>query len=150
MVNFNDNLGILGNLAQQDLSERDQQASRDAYQSFRQLVEQFPQSRYTPDAPAAHGLHRQCTGRARGPRGALLLAPRRLPGRGQPRATLVQEFPQTPSNEEALYIMVVSYDRLGLEQLRDDAERVLKHELPEQPLPAEGCSSVRGPWWQLW
>ena len=45
LVNFNDNLGILGALARQDLSERDQQASRDAYQSFRQLVTQFPQSR---------------------------------------------------------------------------------------------------------
>jgi outer membrane protein assembly factor BamD len=50
LVNFNDNLGILGNLSRQDLSERDQQASRDAYQSFKQLVDQYPQSRYTPEA----------------------------------------------------------------------------------------------------
>ena len=35
LVNFNDNLGLLGSLASQDLSERDQQASRDSYQSFR-------------------------------------------------------------------------------------------------------------------
>ena len=52
LVNFNDNLGFLGSLAQQDLSERDQQASRDAYQSFSQLVTQFPQSRYAEDARA--------------------------------------------------------------------------------------------------
>ena len=50
LVNFNDNLGFLGSLAQQDLSERDQQASRDSYQAFRQLVTQFPQSRYAEDA----------------------------------------------------------------------------------------------------
>src|SRR5206468_7722735 len=50
LVNFNDNLGLLGNLARQELSERDQQASRDAYQSFRQLTEQFPQSSYAADA----------------------------------------------------------------------------------------------------
>src|SRR5262249_47868455 len=50
VINFNDNLGILGDLARQDLSERDQQASRDAYQSFRQLVDQFPQSKYSDDA----------------------------------------------------------------------------------------------------
>src|SRR5438046_2258669 len=50
LVNFNDNLGILGNLSRQDLSERDQQASRDAYQSFKQLVEQLPKSRYAEDA----------------------------------------------------------------------------------------------------
>ena len=52
IVNFNDNLGIFGNLSQQKLSERDQQASRDSYQAFRQLVEQFPQSAYVPDARA--------------------------------------------------------------------------------------------------
>ena len=49
LVNFNDSLGILGALAEQDLSERDQQASRDAYQAFKQLVTQFPQSRYADD-----------------------------------------------------------------------------------------------------
>ena len=46
---------------------------------------QFPESRYTPDARAAHGLHRQFAGRVRGPRGALLLPPRRLCGGRQPR-----------------------------------------------------------------
>ena len=50
LINFNDNLGLLGSLANQDLSERDQQASRDSYQSFRQLVERFPQSSYADDA----------------------------------------------------------------------------------------------------
>ena len=63
----------------------------------------------------------------------------------------VQEFQQSPATEEALYIMVQSYDQLGLTQLRDDAERVLKPELPEQPLrqrrPARGRQA---PWWQLW
>ena len=49
-MNFNDNLGILGSVASQDLSERDQQASRDSYQSFKQLVEQFPNSTYADDA----------------------------------------------------------------------------------------------------
>jgi hypothetical protein len=46
----------------QDLSERDQQASRDAYQAFKQLVEQFPASKYSARCPAAHGLHRQFAG----------------------------------------------------------------------------------------
>ena len=44
----------------------------------------------------------------------------------------VQEFQQSPATEEALFIMAQSYDKLGLIELRDDAERVLKQELPEQ------------------
>ena len=44
-INFNDNLGLLGTLGGQDLSERDQRAARDAFQAFKLLVEQFPTSR---------------------------------------------------------------------------------------------------------
>ena len=50
IINFNDNLGILSSISRQDMSERDQQASRDAYQAFKQLVDQFPDSKYSADA----------------------------------------------------------------------------------------------------
>ena len=39
--------GLSRQLCGQDLSERDQQASRDAYQAFKQLVDQFPNSSYS-------------------------------------------------------------------------------------------------------
>jgi outer membrane protein assembly factor BamD len=55
LVNFNDNLGILGNFTSQDLSERDQQAAREAYQAFKQLVDQFPDSAYSDDARSRMG-----------------------------------------------------------------------------------------------
>ena len=144
LVNFNDNLGIFGSLARQDLSERDQQASRDSYQSFRQLVEQFPQSRYAEDARTADELHRQLARRLRGPRRALLLPSRRLRRRRQPRAAGGAGVPAArPSTEEALFIMAQSYDRLGLDELRDDAERVLKTELPGQRLLTTTATAQR-------
>lgn len=112
LVNFNDNLGILGALAQQDLSERDQQASRDAYQAFRQLVTQFPQSRYADDARlrmnyivnalADYELH---VARYYLRRGAFVAAANRA-------QQVVLEYPQTPANEEALVIMQLSYGAL--------------------------------------
>jgi outer membrane protein assembly factor BamD len=130
VINFNDNLGIFGTLANQDLAERDQQASRDSYQSFKQLTEQFPKSKYTPDALvrmryivnslAAYEVH---VARYYYRRGAYLAAVNRA------QQTL-QEFQQAPAAEEALAIMVQSYDRLGMTQLRDDASRVLKQNFP--------------------
>src|ERR1700712_2053595 len=130
LVNFNDNLGLLGNLASQDLSERDQQAARDAYQSFRQLVEQFPQSTYAEDARtrmsyivnslAAYEVH---VARYYLRRGAYVAAANRA-------QQAVQEFQRSPSTEEALVILAQSYDRLGLNELRDDTERVLKANFP--------------------
>ena len=148
LVNFNDNLGLLGSLSRQDLSERDQQASRDSYQSFRQLVEQFPQSGYAADAQlrmnyivnslAAYELH---VARYYFRRGAYVAAANRA-------QQAVRDFQQSPSTREALAIMVQSYDRLGLVQLRDDARRVLQQNFPDDASVAGG---ERGkPWWQLW
>ena len=150
LVNFNDSLGLFGSLASQDLSERDQQASRDAYQSFRQLTEQFPQSTYADDARlrmnyivnslAAYEVH---VARYYFRRGAYVAAANRA------HQTL-QEFQQSPSAEEALYIMVQSYDRLGLTQLRDDAARVLKASFPNSTIGANGLGNKKSRWWQLW
>ena len=63
----------------------------------------------------------------------------------------VQEFQDSPSAEEALFIMARSYDRLGLEQLRDDADRVLRKNYPNSAFLASG--GVKAParaWWQFW
>lgn len=130
VINFNDNLGLFGNLANQDLSERDQQASRDSYQSFKQLTEQFPNSKYTPDARmrmryivnslAAYDVH---VARYYMRRGAFLAAVNRA-------KQVLQDYQQTPSAEEALSIMAQGYDRLGLPQLRDDSARVLRQNFP--------------------
>jgi outer membrane protein assembly factor BamD len=150
VVNFNDNLGIFGSLSGQDLSERDQQASRDAFQSFKQLAEQFPNSRYAPDARlrmdyivnslAAHEVH---VARYYFRRGAYVAAANRA-------QRTVQEFPQAPSTEEALYLMSASYERLGLDALRDDAQRVLRQNFPDSRYPADGVGERKRRWWQLW
>jgi outer membrane protein assembly factor BamD len=150
LVNFNDNLGILGALAEQDLSERDQQASRDAYQAFRQLVTQFPQSRYAEDARlrmdyivnalADYELH---VARYYLRRGAFVAAANRA-------QQVVQEYPQTPANEEALFIMQLSYGSLGLEPLRADTERVLKQNFPNSRFNDDVVRRTKRAWWQLW
>jgi len=150
LVNFNDNLGLFGSLAGQDLSERDQQASRDSYQSFRQLTEQFPQSTYADDARvrmsyivnslAAYEVH---VARYYLRRGAYVAAASRA-------QQAVQEFQRSPSTEEALIILAQSYDRLGLVELRNDAERVLKANFPNSTVDTDLSGRRKTPWWQLW
>jgi outer membrane protein assembly factor BamD len=150
LVNFNDNLGLFGNLAKQDLSERDQQASRDSFQAFKQLVERFPQSAYAPDAQlrmnyivnalANYELH---VARYYFRRGAYVAAANRA-------QKAVVEFQQSPAVEEALYIMVQSYDRLGLIALRDDAERVFRNNFPESAFMTGGLRVKDKAWWQFW
>jgi outer membrane protein assembly factor BamD len=43
---------------------------------------------------------------------------------------VVTDYPQTPANEEALALMVQSYDKLQLVPLRDAAARVLRLNFP--------------------
>jgi outer membrane protein assembly factor BamD len=126
LCNFNDNLGIFGNLAGQNVSERDQQAAKDSYQSFRTLIDQFPQSRYADDARlrvnfifnalASYEVH---VARYYFERGAYLAAANRA-------QQAVKDFQGADAVSEALGLMVQSYDRLGLKQLRDDTMRVLE------------------------
>ncbi len=146
--NFNDNLGLFGRLIDQDLSERDQQASRDAFQSFKQLVEQFPASRYAADAQvrmnyivnslAGYEVH---VARYYFRRGAYVAAANRA-------QQAIREFQTSPAAEEALHILVQSYDRLGLTQLRDDAQRVLQASFPDSRLDV-GNGPAKA-WWRFW
>ncbi len=130
LVNFNENLGLFGKLSRQDLAERDQQASRDAYESFKQVVERFPQSRYAEDARLRmnHVVNSLAAGEVHVARyylrrGAYLAAANRA-------QQALQDFRGVPAAEEALFLMAASYDKLGMNDLRDDARRVLKTNFP--------------------
>ncbi|GCL66290.1 outer membrane protein assembly factor BamD [Pseudaquabacterium pictum] len=150
VVNFNETMGFLSGVSRQDLSERDQQASRDSYQAFEQLVQAFPESKYSDDARARMGyivnslaeyeLH---VARYYYQRQAFVAAANRA-------QLAVREYPQTPAVEEALYIMAASYDKLGLEQLRVDAERVLTKNFPNTRYIKNGVRVPERAWWQFW
>ena len=149
LVNFNEDLGLLAGLSRQDLSERDPKGAREAFDSFRELVERFPASRYAEDSRArmqylinslaSHEVH---VSRYYYNRGAYVAAINRA-------QTAVSNFPQAPAIEEALFLMVMSYDKLGMAQLRDDADRVMRKNFPDSVYFRGGPEDDR-PWWQLW
>jgi outer membrane protein assembly factor BamD len=63
----------------------------------------------------------------------------------------IQDFQTSPSTVEALSILAQSYDRLGLEPLRDDAARVLRQNFPNSRLlTGDGIVDSAKPWWQVW
>lgn len=150
LVNFNDDLGFFSRISHQDLSERDQQAMHDAYDSFTQLVEQYPASKYATDARlrinyiinslASSEVH---VARYYFRRGAYVAAVNRA-------QYAIREYPRSPMTEQALYIMVRSYDALNLPQLRDDAKRVLLANYPHTTLLEDGFRAANKSWWQLW
>lgn len=149
LATFNEDLGLLGNLSNQDLSERDPKGAQESFDTFKELVTRFPESRYAADSRqrmlylvnslAAHEVH---VARYYYRRGAYIAAVNRA-------QTAVKTYPDAPAIEEALFLLVKSYDALGMEELRDDADRVMRMNFPDSVYFAGGPSSSK-PWWQLW
>ncbi len=147
VINFNDDLGFLGNLSGQDLSERDQAAARESYGSFKQLSEQFPDSKYTPDARTRMNFTVNMLAEYEVHVAKYYVRHEAYVAAANRAKESVLEFPQTASTPEALSIMVLSYDRLGLTQLRDDAQRVLDKNFPNSSFAEINKKKV---WWRLW
>mgnify|MGYP000729949715 CR=1 FL=1 len=150
LVNFNDNLGLFSSLAEQDLAERDPKQAKESFEAFRELVQRFPNSKYAEDARLRMAFIKNSLARSDVhvarfyfQRGAYVAAINRA------QAT-VQEFRDVPAVEEALFIMVQSYDRLGLTQLRDDTKRVLETTYPNSPYLYPERAATKKSWWKLW
>lgn len=149
LINFNDNLGWLGRFSGQDLSERDPKAARAAYDAFHTLVTRFPDSKYTPDATArmqyivnSLAQHEVHAARYYYRRGAYLAAVNRA-------QQALKEYDGAPANEEALYIMVRSYEALGMKDLRDDTLRVMNMNYPDSDFIKYGERRKDKAWWNV-
>ena len=149
LVNFNEGGGILSVIDTPDMTERDSKGSREAFDSFKELVNRFPESKYADDARArmrylvnSLAQYEVHVARYYMKRGAYVAAANRA-------QFAVQNYPQTPALEEAVFIMVKAYDALGMNDLRDASDRVMRKNFPESRyLTGKGARSAS--WWKLW
>lgn len=150
LVNFNDNLGILGFISRQDLSERDQKAAKESFESFKELVGRFPDSRYASDSRlrmsyivnslAQSEVH---VARYYYSRGAYIAAINRA-------QSAISDYRDVPALEEAAYILYKSYDALGMAELRDDTRRIMEKTYPQSQYMSKGFKSADNPWYRFW
>ena len=150
LVNFNDNLGIFSFISRQDLAERDQKAAKESFESFRELVTRFPESKYTPDARLRMGyivnslaqseVH---VARYYYSRGAYVAAINRA-------QSAIADYRDVPALEEAVYILYKSYDALGMAELRDDTRRIMEKNYPQSQFLSNGFKSADSPWYKFW
>jgi len=147
IINFNDDLGFLGTLSGQNLAERDQAAARESYQSFKQLTEQFPDSKYSADARLRMDFTVNMLAEYEVRVAAYYMRRAAYVAAANRAKESVLEFPQTASTAEALSIMVKAYDKLGLTTLRDDAQRVLDKNFPNSDFNEATKPKA---WWKFW
>jgi outer membrane protein assembly factor BamD len=150
LINFNDQYGMLSQITTPDMSDRDPKSTRESFAAFKEVVTRFPDSRYAADAMlrmrylvnalAAHEVH---VARYYMKRGAYLAAANRA-------QYAIQHYPQAPALEEAVFVLVLAYDRLGMSDLRDAADRVMRTNFPDSRYLKAGGLRKDVPWWRLW
>ncbi len=150
VINFNDDLGLFSSITRQDLAERDQKAAKESFEAFRELTTRFPNSKYAPDAALRMGYivnslaqYEVHVARYYFNRGAYLAAINRA-------QQAITDYRDAPAVEEALVILVKSYESLNMAQLRDDTLRVLESNFPNSEFLGKGLRNRAKPWWQFW
>jgi outer membrane protein assembly factor BamD len=96
--------------------------------------------RYLVNALASHEVH---VARYYMKRGAYLAAANRA-------QYAIQHYAQAPALEEAVFVLVLAYDRLGMNDLRDAADRVMRTNFPDSKYLKAGGLRKDAPWWRLW
>lgn len=151
LINFNDDLGLFGRYSGQDLADRDPKALHASYDGFKKVVDSFPKSRYATDsaqrmryivnALATHEVH---SAQYYYKRGAYVAAVNRA-------QTALSNYQGAPATEDALQVMVQSYQRLGETRLADDTKRVLAATFPSSSyVTGKPRNGVTKAWYQIW
>ncbi|HEU4622175.1 MAG TPA: outer membrane protein assembly factor BamD [Burkholderiaceae bacterium] len=150
LVHFNDNLGVFAYYSGQDPTERDPKALRESFDAFKELIARYPESKYADDARArlswlhnAMAKHEVHVARYYYRRGAYLAAANRA-------QDAVRDFQGAAVLEDALFIMVSAYDKLGYKDLSEDARRVLIANYPNSAyINGKKRLDNERPWWKL-
>src|SRR5574341_1606010 len=132
------------------MSDRDPKSTRESFSAFKEVVTRFPDSRYAEDSAArmrylvnALASYEVHVARYYMRRGAYLAAANRA-------QYAIKSYQQAPALEEAVFVLVLAYDRLGMTELRDAAARVMQSNFPKSRYLAKDDLRPDVPWWRIW
>ena len=147
LVNFNEDLGLLGGISGQDMTERDPKAARESFEAFKELVTRFPESKYSADALLR--MRYLVNAMARNEvRTAEYYLRRKAYVAAVNRAQFVlTNYQQSPALEQALIVQVKAYDAMLMPELRDDTERLLKLNFPNTKFTLDQLR--KRAWWEV-
>ncbi|NQZ54854.1 MAG: outer membrane protein assembly factor BamD [Piscirickettsiaceae bacterium] len=137
LINFTRDIGLFEKYIPRDESQRDPGSALFALKDFTTLINRYPQSSYSDDAVQRIvylrnrlAQHEVNVAKYYMRRGAYVAAANR--GR-----YVIENYPRTPAMPAALLIMAKAYKVLELNELSEDALRVLELNYPGHPGVAE-------------
>ncbi|HEY1891673.1 MAG TPA: outer membrane protein assembly factor BamD [Steroidobacteraceae bacterium] len=148
LINFEKQPNPIEKLFHVDLSKRPPTTANKSFAAFRTVVTEYPKSAYSYDARQRMiYLRDRLAGydvevaRYYLKRGAYIGAARRA-------KLVIDDYEGAPATKDALAIMIVSYDRLGMTALADEARRVYAANYTGQV--AVVAAAVQHHWWHFW
>lgn len=135
LVNYDQNTTLMYRHLPVDRSARDPSPAHESFAAFKDLVELFPESQYAAEARQRMvSLRNQLANYEMYvvdyyiKRGAYLSAANRAD-------FIIKNYDKTEAIPKALTSMIISYRKLGMIQLADDAEKILSSNFPDCPVP---------------
>ncbi|WP_076421104.1 outer membrane protein assembly factor BamD [Colwellia sp. UCD-KL20] len=134
LINLSTEENLFQDLVGIDRADRDPTASRDAFDGFKKIITDFPESRY-----AADSRKRMIDIKDRLARYELSVAHFYLKRDAWASAAnrgryIIEYYSPSEHVEEALEVMIECYDKLGLEDLKNNARQVLAANFPNNRL----------------
>lgn len=123
-----DNLDRIFNL---DVTERESGAIQTSFFYFKELVERFPESRYSPNARQRMVHLRNLLAQAELHVANYYLSRKAFIAAANRAKYIIETLPRTPAIPQALTIMAAAYQQLGLQPLADDALRIRNNNFPD-------------------
>ncbi len=149
VVNFDAGNLVLDRVARIDRTQRDMGSAQQSFNDFAELIRRYPNSRYAADARLRMvylrnqmARHEVNVAKYYLRRGAWLGAAKR----GQ---YIIEHYPQSAYQNDALAVMAEGYRRLGQDELAEDAARVLRANDPQHAYFSGDWPEPRSRWRKL-
>ena len=144
VINFDRNVTILTRLARTDVSARDLNGPTQSFNDFHEVIRRYPNSIYAADARQRMVYLRNQLARHEFTVGLYYLRREAYLAAANRGKFLIETYPQSEYQADAVALMAASYTALGQKVLADDATAVLKLNYPEHPYLAGNWPPKQG------
>jgi outer membrane protein assembly factor BamD len=133
VINFDRSVSILTRLARTDLSARDLNGPTQSFNDFNEVMRRYPNSIYAADARQRMVYLRNQLARHEIKVGLYYLRRGAWVASANRGKFLLENYPQSEYDGDAVALMAASYTALGEKTLADDARKVLQQNYPQHP-----------------
>ena len=147
LINFDRDINFFTRVTRLDPAQRDLGAPTQSFNDFAEVVRRFPSSPYAADSRQRMVYLRNELARSEMNIGLYYLRRGAYVAAANRGKYLLETYPESQFNGDAVALMAASYSALGEKALADDARRVLEKSYPDHPYLKGHWPRKKG-WWR--